>query len=61
MSVSVILMATICTHNVRNDTKMINTMRENNFGSHNFPKQVLLPSIMELSGIMFIIILFPYL
>ena len=61
MSVSVIFMATICRHNVRNDTKMINTMSENNIGSYNFPEQVLPPSIMELSGIMFIIILFLYL
>ena len=61
MCFSLILIEIICTHNVRNDTKMINTMSENNIGSYNFPKKVLLPSIMELSGIMFIIILFPYL
>ena len=38
---------------------MINTMNENNIGNYNYPKQVFRRSTMEISGIMFIIILFP--
>lgn len=58
MSVSHISMVTIFTYNVKNDT--INTMSENNIGGYNFPNQVLLPSIIEISDVIYIIILFPY-
>lgn len=58
MSVSHIFMVTICTYNVKNDT--INIMSENNIGGNNLTYQVLFPSIIETSGIMFIIKSFPY-
>ena len=38
MSVSLIFMVTICTYNVKNDTKMINTMSKNNIRSYQLPE-----------------------